>query len=179
MSSESFTSFTSIGGSYTGIYGDSGNNNITCFNITAVSAWDNVHAGGGDDYVLGKAGNDALFGEAGIDTLFGGDGDDTVDGGDGNDRLHGEAGNDSLSGGDGADEFVFGFAAGTGTDTIADFSDGTDLIRIETPTGLTYGDLTISSINGGTDTGIAYAGSTVILVGIASASIDATDFFFV
>jgi Ca2+-binding RTX toxin-like protein len=49
------------------------------------------------------------------------------DGGDGNDRLHGSAGVDRLIGG-GADRFQF--SGSNETDTIADFQDGSDVIRI-------------------------------------------------
>ncbi len=73
-----------------------------------------VHAGAGNDTVIGGAepdafwgqagndslvgggGNDSLFGMGGRDTLIGGDGDDYLSGGTGRDSLEGDAGNDTL-----------------------------------------------------------------------------------
>lgn len=71
-----------------------------------------VHAGAGDDYVVGGSGDDRLFGGEGNDTLVGGNGSDQFRGGaghdllnglGGNDTLWGHAGNDTLLGGDGDD----------------------------------------------------------------------------
>lgn len=74
----------------------------------------------GADTLNGRAGNDTLIGGTGDDRLSGGLGRDRLSGGAGDDWLHGGAGNDHLTGGTGADSFVF--AAGNGTDLIADFS---------------------------------------------------------
>lgn len=60
-----------------------------------------------------------ITGNAGQNTLFGMGGTDIIDGGAGNDILHG---------GSAADTFIF--TTGTGSDTIADFQDGIDLIDI-------------------------------------------------
>lgn len=78
--------------------------------------------GGGDDVMTGGPGNDRLFGGQGADTLIGGPGDDR------------------LAGGPGADVFVFG--PGEGTDTVTEFSTGTDMVDltafdIENTDGLT------------------------------------------
>ncbi len=51
-----------------------------------------------------------------------------LNGGDGNDVLHGGAGNDVLIGGAGADRFAF--SGDNGTDTIADFVHGVDVIEL-------------------------------------------------
>lgn len=102
--------------------------------------------GAGDDTLLGNAGKDELYGGAGNDTLLGmndddlldgGDGNDVLDGGAGNDKLFGGAGNDVLSGGAGSDEMtggagndIFHFDGVEGPDTIFDFGNGADKIRI-------------------------------------------------
>jgi Ca2+-binding RTX toxin-like protein len=65
----------------------------------------------------GNDGANMLFGNKGRNILYGNDGEDTLLGGRGNDRLFG---------GDDAD--IFEFTKRTGTDTIADFEDGVDLI---------------------------------------------------
>lgn len=95
---------------------------------------DTIYGGSddGNDTIDGNAGNDTIYGGDGVDTLDGGDGDDLifngagndtgVNGGNGNDTLWGGAGNDTLTGG--ADDDTFGFIAGNGNDTIADFEFG-------------------------------------------------------
>lgn len=67
----------------------------------------------GNDRIEGRGGNDFLFADAGNDELFGGEGDDVLDGG---------PGHDTLWGGPGADTFIFWGKAGSGNDTIQDFS---------------------------------------------------------
>ena len=62
-----------------------------------------------------------LDGDAGNDTLYGGPGG-------GDDVMAGGLGNDRLAGGPGADIFVFG--PGDQTDTVTDFSSGTDKIDL-------------------------------------------------
>lgn len=79
-----------------------------------------------DNSITGNSGNNLLKGLGGNDTLIGSAGSDTLIGG---------AGNDILTGGDGADQFLFGsgaaFTSSTfGTDTITDFSSGTDKIAL-------------------------------------------------
>ncbi len=112
---------------------------------------DELHGGGGDDFLNGGNGDDTLFGEADADVLFGwrghdvlvggdgddmlygdtfgltaggGEGDDDLDGGRGNDELWGESGNDMLTGGDG-DDFLSG---GRGDDRLTG-DDGADDVR--------------------------------------------------
>ena len=72
----------------------------------------------------------ALIGNANDNILLGGKGKDTLNGGEGDDILNGGKGNDSLWGGSGSDLFVY--QAGTGTDTIGDYSysDEGDMIKI-------------------------------------------------
>ena len=64
---------------------------------------------GGNDIISGGAGNDIIYGQEGADL------------------IHGGAGNDTLNGGSGADQFRFK-AANNGTDTVTDFTVGTDRI---------------------------------------------------
>ena len=64
---------------------------------------DYIDGRGGDDMIYGMGGNDVLFGDDGDDTLLGGNGDDVLFGGNGVDHLYGEAGNDHLYGGAGTD----------------------------------------------------------------------------
>jgi Ca2+-binding RTX toxin-like protein len=80
----------------------------------------------------GNAGANTLTGNAVANILTGLAGADTLSGGGGNDVLIGGGGNDSLTGGAGADQFMFGTLPTAGNvDRIADFSSGTDRIRLD------------------------------------------------
>ncbi|MFO1038998.1 MAG: FG-GAP-like repeat-containing protein [Geminicoccaceae bacterium] len=70
-----------------------------------------AHGGDGRDTLWTGWGNDTLFGDAGNDTLAGGRGNDKMTGGPGND--------------------VFGFSENFGADTITDFTQGQDKLRVE------------------------------------------------
>jgi hypothetical protein len=99
-----------------------------------------VHAGTGNDIVVGGRGFDILRGEDGNDvlqggllpdTLQGGDGDDSLGGGAGGDRLSGDAGEDLLEGGDGNDTLGLGndhdsdvLIGGAGNDVLSDTEPG-------------------------------------------------------
>ncbi|MBD2519856.1 cadherin-like domain-containing protein [Nostoc sp. FACHB-973] len=135
------------------LIGSSGNDYIDGGNSN-----DTIYGGAGDDSLYGGNGSDVLYGDglmdggAGNDTLNGGNGDDTLYGGGGSDRLSGGNGNDLLYGGIGSDILTgnngndtFAFAAGEGTDTITDFSDGNDLIGLYS--GLSFGQLSFSGSN--------------------------------
>ena len=80
-----------------------------------------LDGGAGDDTLYGGpgGGDDVMAGGLGNDRLFGGQGDDTLIGGQGDDRLAGGPGND-----------VFVFGPGDQTDTVTDFSSGTDKIDL-------------------------------------------------
>lgn len=113
---------------------------------------DALDGGTGNDLMDGGAGNDTLSGDVGHDALLGGWGNDIVMGGDDNDQLWGDGGNDWLHGGNGrdrlqggtgadtliggADHDVFVFTtlsdsnAGSGIDTIVDFTRGVDLLDL-------------------------------------------------
>ena len=75
-----------------------------------------IRGGGGVDQIMGSGGDDILFGEAGDDNMSGDEGNDVVSGG---------AGEDLYSGGTGNDICVLG-ARGSGTDTVTDFSFGSN-----------------------------------------------------
>lgn len=89
---------------------------------------DTLYGGAGRDVIDGGADCDALFGGAQADSLTGGVGNDALAGGAGDDLLDGGAGADVLTGGGGAD--TFRFAPGGGTDTVADFTDDVDTLRL-------------------------------------------------
>ena len=95
-----------------------------------------------------------LFGGYSADVLRGDSGNDRLNGGNGRDLLEGGFGNDTLIGGVDADQFVLSeYDLANGVDTIFDFEDGTD--RIKLIDGLTFEDLSISAGNGGKDTQIS------------------------
>jgi serralysin len=82
-----------------------------------------VHAGRGDDtlvgiyslnWITGGKGHDNIDGQGGDDTLSGGMGNDTILGGDGNDSISGGTDNDDLYG-DAGDDKLYG---NSGNDTI-------------------------------------------------------------
>jgi trimeric autotransporter adhesin len=104
-------------------------------------------------------------------------------GGEGNDVLHGSQGNDLLNGGAGADRFEF--SGVNGTDTIADFQQGADQIRI---TGYgtaldSFSDLGGRMTQVGVDLHIDLAANvagagTIVLQNTQLAAISAADFAF-
>lgn len=128
------------------------------------------YGGSGKDTLTGNNGNDLLDGGNGDDILYGGAGNDTLTGGSGNDRLYGGLGNDLLTGGNGSDIFVL--AAGEGTDTIADFKKGTDVIGLSS--GLSFGQLSFSGNN-------ILFGSEVLatLTGVNTSTLNASNFISV
>ena len=116
--------------------------------------------------VLG-GGNDEGIGGAGADTIFGGRGRDILQGG---------GGDDDLVGGAGADRFRF--APGFGDDRIRDFDPRGDKLDFSLyPAVASVRDLDIS--RQGSDTLIeAASGESVLLLDVARASIDRSDFLF-
>ena len=75
-----------------------------------------VHAGAGDDFVLGGAANDVLYGGFGEDEVLGGAGTDLVFGGRGADEVNGGVGTDTEVLGPGDDTAAWN--PGEGNDTI-------------------------------------------------------------
>lgn len=91
---------------------------------------DDADGGDGDDDMGGHGGDDNLHGRGGDDDVQGGGGDDHCAGGGGDDTVAGGAGDDHLVGGGGDDVFLFHQDALGGTDVIADFEAGHDLIDL-------------------------------------------------
>ncbi|MHA3977000.1 M10 family metallopeptidase [Halovulum sp. GXIMD14794] len=145
---------------------------------------DLLEGDGGTDDLRGNGGADNLFGGAGQDLLNGGWGPDQIFGGTVNElAMLGEAGealinskwdDDLMIGGEGADVFIF--KADSGTDTIVDFEDGLDVIRILTGAD-GFADLDIADVAEGAL--VTFAETAVKLLDIASAKLTADDFLFV
>ena len=153
---------------------------------------DIIYANSGDDFLEGGAGKDKICGDRDNDTIVGGDDDDILWGGKGSDLIDGNSGNDSIYGGAGSDTMtggtgddIFAIAKGSGgatvatADSIADFGNGNDKIRLLD--GLAFEDLNIQQ---GTE---ANSNSTVIqdkltgeylavLPGVNSSSINRSNF---
>ena len=90
---------------------------------------DTIRGEKGNDDLRGQNGADELRGGAGKDKIKGGNGDDTIKGGNGADKIWGDAGNDMIFGNGGADIIVF--KKNDGKDTIMDFQDNKDTLRID------------------------------------------------
>ncbi len=116
----------------------------------------------GNASLYGRDGNDTLFAGSSNDILKGGLGDDILDGGVGNDRLYGEGGKDT-----------FVISSVTGKDTIYDFEDGVDSLRLSS--GLSFSDLDIKV--SGNNTNILQGNQILAtLIGVDSTLIDQNDF---
>ncbi|MBC6438028.1 MAG: hypothetical protein GDA52_07800, partial [Rhodobacteraceae bacterium] len=148
-----------------------GNNN----SLTGTNGRDSINGFAGNDKLIGRRDDDVLTGGSGDDSLIGNIGNDTLRGNRGDDALIGGHGDDVLTGGMDADTFVF--SSGHGNDTITDFADGSDMIRI-TASGVGFDDLAIA--NEGTDTDpaavITWDGGTITLNGVAHTALTAGDF---
>ncbi|WP_298938299.1 tandem-95 repeat protein [uncultured Ruegeria sp.] len=148
---------------------------------------DILNGGDGDDDLEGGYGNDTLNGGDGDDRLYGGEyfdtGNDTLNGGDGDDRLEGGGGDDILNGGDGDDRLrgdagddQFVFSDSFGNDTITDFDDGIDLIRVDIA-GVSYSDLIITGSVLSTEVSVSGHG-TITLNFFDVADLTEEDFLF-
>lgn len=151
------------------VKGGSGNDTII-----ARAGNNNMFGGTGDDALSGGGGSDKLFGGWGRDILRGGTKDDYLDGGTFADRLNGGSGDNYLLGGSGADIFIFNVRFKGSNDTIGDFENGIDILKIREAT---FDDLTITGE--GANTLISWANITVTLENIAVSDIGADDFLFV
>ncbi len=127
---------------------------------------DLIRGGPGDDVLSGSAGDDRLFGNAGADALFGGGRADV---------LRGGRGRDDLVGGGGRDVFVV--ARRDGADTIADFRDGIDTIRILSGSE-SFADLVI--VQRGADALVRHGGrgDRLLLEDVNAAALGFDDFAF-
>ncbi len=143
--------------------------------ITTGATADEIHAAGGNDTVKAGDGNDALYGDGGNDVLYGENGNDKLYGGDGADKLIGGAGDDQLTGGSGVDTFVFG--PGSGSDTVTDFTIGTDKIDLAGFAGETYSSLMSRAVGSSAGTVLNFAdGSRMTLENVTPTQLTATQF---
>ncbi|MCB1340666.1 MAG: calcium-binding protein [Pseudooceanicola sp.] len=130
--------------------------------LTPAKGW---FAEGGIENLIGGVKNDHLTGDSNANRLQGGKGSDTLEGGGGDDTLFGQLG---------ADIFVFG--ANSGTDTVKDYVDNVDKLRIADHSG-GFKSLDISISAG--DKVIIHDGGTIILDGKEGVTLTASDFDFV
>lgn len=119
-------------------------------NLTGTLLWNGAAELDGKFSITGGAGADSLTGGSLVDTISGGIGADVITGG---------LGADSLTGGVGADTFVYALVTesnGTNTDTITDFTTGTDKLQVT----LNYATLVTSLDINAVRTGAGVAGSS-------------------
>ena len=133
---------------------------------------DTFAALGGADVFNGMGRNDALSGGHGADKIFGGAGADRLYGQGGNDLLSGGTGADRLKGGFGADTFVF--EKRTGKDTVSDFLDGSDHLKIlGLATSFTDLKAHAATVDGHLE--ITYGTDTLVVMGLTKALLTAGD----
>jgi len=160
-------------------FGGSGTDTVSFANaVGAVTANLATGTGSGND-AAGDAytGVENLLGSANSDTFIGDGNDNNLNGQGGVDFLLGGLGNDTLTGGAGVDLFQYD-ATVWGFDIITDFQNGTDFIDLR-GSGLTFTDFTeVDTVPGMrldyTDGGGTL--STISLLGVNIADIDASDF---
>ena len=163
------------------LFGGEGNDTLT------IEDFGSAFGGAGNDLVIGSSAEFAfqttLEGNEGNDTLQSGSAGAFMIGGTGDDTLVGSAADDFMVGSvqfePGLDADRFQFSALWGTDTIADFEDGTDLIYLST-SGFAFADLTVEEQFGSaviSVTGDSGVGS-ITLTGVPQAAITEADFAF-
>ena len=131
------------------------------------------------DTFIGLADAETVNGGDSTDTIYGMDGADVLNGGDGDDYLLGGGDNDILTGGAGVDQF-WANAGLFGADTVTDFENGVDQIRLTTIVGVDdFTDLTITANGSGWALVSLPDGSTITLTGVTVGQIDASDFLFI
>jgi serralysin len=145
---------------------------------------DSVSGGAGRDKLDGGPGNDRLSGGDDNDELMGGDGDDVLDGGAGHDMLEGGKGNDTITGGPGADAFIV--RPDSGHDVVTDFEatgaaqgafDHIAFIDI-LPEQVSVADTSEGARVSWDTNGDGVAEGSVLLRGVAKASLRQSDFMF-
>ncbi len=124
---------------------------------------DTIDGGAGNDRIYGGAGSDIIFGGGDADRLFGGEQNDTISGDAGADVLRGGFGDDSITGGADADKFYF--RHGGGHDTIGDFADDVDTIKLRSDLGVNDANqaLALATESGG-EVIFNFAGGEVLVV---------------
>ncbi|CTQ55349.1 Haemolysin-type calcium binding protein related domain protein [Roseibium album] len=90
-----------------------------------------------------------------------------------NDRISETSGIDHLTGGQGSDTFVF--SENSGNDHVTDFTNGEDLIHIESGASV-FSDLILAA--SGSDSLVQFGGTTITLDGVQLADLDQGDFLF-
>ena len=125
--------------------------------------------------ITGSPYNDTLTGDDTRNHLTGSGGNDTLSGGGGNDTLSGGGGNDTLSGGPGTDAFIF--HSGDGSDLIVDFTQGDDLIDLQSFNLIGIGDTALTITPEASDTVISVGDISITLQGFTG-TLDAGDFLF-
>jgi Ca2+-binding RTX toxin-like protein len=134
--------------------------------ISALNGDDYVDGRGGHDHINGGPGDDDLYGGVGNDSLYGGREDDYLNGGDGNDILVGGYNDDVYVGGKGRDIFTSVSLSSNvpGFDTIEDFKNGEDKIRIAPQ--VSWAEDLDTNGNGRLDNGdayVSYSGKTTVI----------------
>jgi Ca2+-binding RTX toxin-like protein len=110
---------------------------------------------------------------AGADSIaIAGRSNDIVQAGDGDDAIDAGAGNDRLTGGLGRD--VFTVRLGSDSDTVTDFADGTDLLRLA---GIASTSVTVSATAAGARVAWGTADG-IVLAGVNAALISGADLMF-
>ncbi len=123
----------------------------------------------------------SLNGSSGAnDMLIGTNGNDVLNAGAGDDIILGLTGNDTLTGGTGNDHFVF--TKGSGADTITDFAGGagtSDVIELKGMGFTSFADVRASAFQAADGVHIdLHNGDSLVLTGVALASLNADDFLF-
>ncbi|MGJ8624583.1 MAG: hypothetical protein ACSHW1_17710 [Yoonia sp.] len=140
--------------------------------VGGFSGDDTLYGGDGDDHVWGNVGDDLGYGGDGNDLFGGFTGNDTFFGGAGDDTLSGGDGDDYLDGGSGAD--TFRFFGNIGTDVVADFEAGLDVIHLA-------GNFNFEGLNfwqNGSDTVLILNSGTVTLEDLDADTLSEGDFLF-
>lgn len=120
-----------------------------------------------NDILAGDRRDNAIDGRASNNTLYGGPGG-------GDDVMNGGPGNDRLAGGPDADTFVF--SPGDSTDTVADFSAGTDKIDLTAFEIESIDDLAMTTSDDGVTIDLTDVGGGSILLEGLTALPEAGDF---
>lgn len=141
----------------------------------ARSLIENAIGGSGNDTITGNAASNTLTGNAGNDTLKGAAGTDTLLGNGGTDYLYGGLGNDVLTGGAAADQFWIAYGD-TSQDTITDFLNGTDKLKLTAD--ITWAEISAAASNSGSNMVINLAShnnTSFIIQNFNTSQFDSTD----
>lgn len=144
------------------------------------TAGDTLIGDGHKNWLYGFGGNDTLNGNGHVDRLEGGAGNDVIYGNFESDIMNGGTGNDTLTGGTDADSFEYS-ALGFGQDTVRDFEDGSDKLKVYA-TGVAD-DVSDFIITGNGTTSVvltlaAQTSSTITLNSASAITITNADFTF-